>query len=98
MFSDKLKLLFIFLFLFSCDTVNDLDNLEEIDSFSLLSFSSHYDNSQNLLSVFSEISDNTNIEKIELIITSNGNLQNGEVIFIAELFHSPYNQNIFFYE
>ena len=98
MFSDKLKLLFIFLFLFSCDTVNDLDNLEEIDSFSLLSFSSHYDNSQNLLSVFSEISDNTNIEKIELIITSNGNLQNGEVIFIAELFQSPYNQNIFFYE
>ena len=95
MFSDKLKLLFIFLFLFSCDTVNDLDNLEEIDSFSLLSFSSYYDNSQNLLSVFSEISDNTNIEKIELIITSNGNLQNGEVIFIAELFQSPYNQNIF---
>ena len=98
MFSDKLKFLFIFLFLFSCDTVNDLDNLEETDSFSILSFSSHYDNSQNLLSVFSEISDNTNIEKIELIITSNGNLENGEVIFIAELFQSPYNQNIYFYE
>ena len=98
MFSDKLRLLLIFLFLFSCDTVNDLDNLEEIDSFSILSFSSHYDNSQNLLSVFSEISDNTNIEKIELIITSNGNLENGEVVFISELFQSPYNQNIFLYE
>ena len=37
-------------------------------------------------------------EKIELIITSNGNLENGEVVFISELFQSPYNQNIFLYE
>ena len=77
MFSFKLKAIFIFLFFYSCDSLHETDNFESVDNFSISSFSSHYDNSQNLLSVFSEISDYKKIKEIELIITSNGNLENG---------------------
>ena len=91
-------ILFIILLFYSCESsvVNTADTDQE--NFGILGFSTHYDNQENKISIFVEISDSENIDFINSYITSNGDINNGEIIFNESLIQSSINSNIFLYE
>jgi len=91
-------ILFSILLFYSCESsvINTTDADQE--NFSILGFSVHYDNQENKISIFVEISDSENIDFINSYITSNGDINNGEIIFNESLIQSSINSNIFLYE
>ena len=91
-------ILFSILLFYSCESsvINTTDADQE--NFSILGFSVHYDNQENKISIFVEISDSENIDSINSYITSNGDINNGEIIFNESLIQSSINSNIFLYE
>ena len=91
-------ILFFILLFYSCESsvVSTADTDQE--NFSILGFSAYYNNQENKISIFIEISDSENVDSINSYITSNGDINNGEIIFNELLIQSSINSNIFLYE
>ena len=91
-------ILFSILFFYSCESlVNNVPDIDE-ENFSILGFSVNYDDQENKISIYIEVSDSENIDFINSYITSNGDINNGEIISNELLMQSPINSNIFLYE
>ena len=74
-------ILFSILFFYSCESlVNNMPDIDE-ENFSILGFSTNYDDQENKISIYVEVSDSENIDFINSYITSNGDINNGEIIF-----------------
>ncbi len=91
-------ILFSFLLFYSCESSDINSSASDEENFSILGFSVHYDNQENNISIFVEISDSGNVDSIDSYITTNGDINNGEILFNESLIRSSVHSNIFLYE
>tara|TARA_B100000614_G_scaffold42027_2_gene34876 strand:- start:1393 stop:2256 length:864 start_codon:yes stop_codon:yes gene_type:complete len=98
MFHNKLNAIIIILLFISCESITYDKNSLELDDLDINSFSIIYEHENNIISIFLELSNYVDVQNINVLVTTNGNIYEGDIIFSDYLNISNFNSSIYTYE